>query len=464
MATSLCESKYLAVNGNETDWRFYEIWDENEPDVNHPFYSMPMCTEKGLCKSTCSREIGQTCYNDLMCTEKTNHSHCTSNTTEVLGICECDKPYWGYNGSLCVHPTIIGYDNYYSGLDRYHTRVYTRVTNGIRTKNFQNFTLYWCDGQIRVSAPGWGTFISYNDRYPIPVQSMGFNMPNGNPYSHLFFPHNLVDPYFPTSLETGGRLWSPHTQEIFFFSTPSHFLLRSSTSSCLFSSPLTSFYLILPPPISSSLFLPPPFTSPPHTSTSHLLLPPTYYSLYFLLPPLTSSHSLPPPIISSHSLPPPPAAVRTNGHHWIQYKLLPDAGFATNISFEFECMAPRDCELLFGYRFDHGRQYRITFGSHDNLMTRLYNGRTGSWVVLKDTPGILSPTEFRRFWINIEGTSVSLGQGDLSNQTDPIITYTDGAESTRTFTHVSVLTCCNNFGYWKFISHPEFHEYPNGAY
>lgn len=80
--------------------------------------------------------------------------------------------------------------------------------------------------------------------------------------------------------------------------------------------------------------------------------------------PLTSSHStssylLPRP---HPLLPSPPAAVRTNGHHWLQYKILPDAGFATNISFEFECKAERDCDLLFGYRMDHSRQYRISEG------------------------------------------------------------------------------------------------------
>ncbi|XP_069971358.1 uncharacterized protein [Penaeus vannamei] len=338
----------------------------------------------------------------------TNNTKCSVSSNNTTGVCKCDLHYWAYNGSLCIHQISIdsmtwtwifkkivnnmcdltftvrastdlrihlgSFEDWHSGITQYYmnlggwgntqsildsrsTRIATVSTPQLLTNDFQNFTLHWCNGQIRVRLQGGNDFISWDDPSPFTVKTIGFFIPD-NVHSHLFLPHNLVDPHFPASVETG--------------------------------------------------------------------------------------------------------TVRTNGYHWHQCKILPDASQTSRIQFRFECQAAKECKVLFGHRTSHSRQFQVAFGADYNANTRVYDGRTGAWEVTVSTPSILSGTEYRRFWINVDGPSISIGQGDDSST--PLISYTDTVENTRTFTHVSIGTCCNDYGYWKIHSHPQFHDYPNGAY
>lgn len=98
--------------------------------------------------------------------------------------------------------------------------------------------------------------------------------------------------------------------------------------------------------------------------------------------------------------------MRTNGHHWHQYKILPDASQTSNISFRFECKAVKDCKVLFGYRTSHSHQFQIIFGSNYNANTQVFDGLKGAWEVVVNTPSIVSGSEFRHFWIDIIGPSI----------------------------------------------------------
>ena len=95
------------------------------------------------------------------------------------------------------------------------------------TNGFRNFTL--CSGLLRNSLTFWDTkiqehalshtyscntlyrfgfqgqppFISYNDPSPFAVTYIGFLTPYP---TYLYFPEGLVDPYFPTSLETRSKI------------------------------------------------------------------------------------------------------------------------------------------------------------------------------------------------------------------------------------------------------------------
>ncbi|XP_042893038.1 uncharacterized protein LOC122267116 [Penaeus japonicus] len=344
----------------------------------------------------------------IQCNARTNNSGCAIASPNITGVCACDTHFWAYNASLCVHQTSLdsmtwtwifkkivndmcsvtftvrtlkelyihlgSFDDWHDGITQYYiilggwsntqsildsrgTRIVTASTPQLMINDFQNFTLHWCNGQIRVRLQDGNDFISWDDPTPFVVRTIGFHIPSHD-NSHLFFPHNLVDPYFPTSVETG--------------------------------------------------------------------------------------------------------TIRTNGHHWHQCKIMPDASHVSKIKFRFECMAVKDCKVLFGYRTTHSHQYQILFGSNYNANTQLFNALTGTWVVVINTPNVVSGSEFRRFWIDIDGPSISIGQGD--DTSTPLISYTDTVATTRTFTHISIATCCNDYGYWKVHSHPQFHEYPNGAY
>ncbi|XP_063601924.1 uncharacterized protein LOC134778035 [Penaeus indicus] len=152
--------------------------------------------------------------------------------------------------------------------------------------------------------------------------------------------------------------------------------------------------------------------------------------------------------------------IRTNGHHWTEYKIMPDASLVTSVNFTFECKAVKDCKVLFARRNDHTLKYLVYLGAYTN--TRSIIDDNVRYVVDVLTPDIVSGVEFRKFWIHLDGNTINVGAGN--DNSPAIMSYTDPSTTTRSFSHVSISTCCDDYGYWKIHSHPQFHEYPNGAY
>ncbi|XP_069971637.1 uncharacterized protein [Penaeus vannamei] len=138
---------------------------------------------------------------------------------------------------------------------------------------------------------------------------------------------------------------------------------------------------------------------------------------------------------------------------------MPDASLVTSINFTFECMAVKDCQVIFSRWNDHTQKYQVYFGAYSNTRSLINNN--AAHVVDIQTPDIVSGTEFRKFWIRVNGNTIHAGNGN--EDTPAIMSYTDPGAA-RTYSHVSVATCCNDYGYWKIHSHSQFHEYPNGAY
>ncbi|XP_063601923.1 uncharacterized protein LOC134778034 [Penaeus indicus] len=256
LATRLCENDILLLSSAEADWRYFDMQDASYPDPSHVFFNHSMCTERGMCSSACERGIDQSCTDNIQCQAATENSYCTAASPSSPGVCRCNTHYWKYNATLCIHQTSLdssiwswifkkvvnnmcyvtftarvkqdiwihlgSYEDWHSGITQYYfilggwgntqsildrdgTRMVTAATEGLCTNNYQNFTLYWCNGNIRVSLTGVSTFIAWDDPAPFTVNTLGFRMPYTDGHAHIFFPHNLVDPYFPTSVETGGR-------------------------------------------------------------------------------------------------------------------------------------------------------------------------------------------------------------------------------------------------------------------
>ncbi|CAL4134695.1 unnamed protein product, partial [Meganyctiphanes norvegica] len=150
--------------------------------------------------------------------------------------------------------------------------------------------------------------------------------------------------------------------------------------------------------------------------------------------------------------------LRTNGHWWITYKLFEDGALNTNVYFEFQFKGPRNCRLLFARYNNHGTQFQIEIGSSNNAVTKVYKR---GWQTPTNHTGLkVSATEFRTFWVNIQANTIKIGAG---GSTTPLYQFTDTAYTTDPlFSHVSMATCCNDYGYWKMISHPEFHQHSHG--
>ncbi|XP_042876720.1 uncharacterized protein LOC122256245 [Penaeus japonicus] len=208
-----------------------------------------------------ARKVDQSCMDSIQCNARTNNSGCAIASPNITGVCACDTHFWAYNASLCVHQTSLdsmtwtwihkkivndmcsvtftvrssdalrlklgSYEDWRAAITNYYfilggwsntqsilknrgTQVVTASTPQLMTNDFQNFTLHWCNGQIRVRLQGGNDFISWDDPSPFVVRTIGFHIPSHD-NSHLFFPHNLVDPYFPTSVETGSYYhgWLP---------------------------------------------------------------------------------------------------------------------------------------------------------------------------------------------------------------------------------------------------------------
>ncbi|XP_066979210.1 uncharacterized protein [Macrobrachium rosenbergii] len=321
-----------------------------------------------------------------------------TNSSET-GICKCSTHYWAYNDTRCIHQIsysgfiwtwinkkivnsmcnvtftlkapvdfqirLMNGEDFYSGVPNYEIRIgyasntTTRLartgvlitevsTPGILTNNFQNFTLSWCNGVITIGRQGQAPVLSWTDSVPItPIRGMGFYSVASN--NHIFIPHNLVDPYFPTSESSG--------------------------------------------------------------------------------------------------------VVRVNGYDYHKVKLLDSGAPASNISFIFECMAPRDCTILYS------AFYKIIFGSFVNTLTSLWSSRHNDWIPHINTPSIVSKTEYKKFWITINGRTFKAGKGD---DPIPLINWTETVDVN--LTHVSICTFDGDIGYFKVLSHRQFHEYPNGGY
>ncbi|XP_068243300.1 uncharacterized protein [Palaemon carinicauda] len=366
----------------------------------------PSCTEAGKCSAKCKRSINATCSHDEQCMQGANNSICVkSANSSITGNCQCDQDYWAYSATRCIHKisysgfvwswinkrivnsmcnvtfTVkapqdfqirlmnnpdfnsgvqtymirIGYTtNTKTRLDRAGTLISEVSTPAILTNNFQNFTLSWCNGIINVGRQGQPPVLSYTDPLPIkPITGIGFY--SVAPNNHIFFPHNLVDPYFPTSESTG--------------------------------------------------------------------------------------------------------VVRTNGHDYHKVKLLPSGAPTTSINFTFECKAPRDCNVIFGQLSNDYPYYKIIYGSFANTRVSFWGSVINNWIKEVAISGIVSGTEFRKFWISIEGRTFKIGKGD---DPTPIINWTESFDVN--FTHVSINSYDGDLGYFKILSHRQFHDYPNGGY
>ncbi|XP_042893039.1 uncharacterized protein LOC122267117 [Penaeus japonicus] len=311
-----------------------------------------------MCSTACERGIDNSCTDNIQCQVVTENSHCTASSPTSPGTCLCDTHYWKYNATFCVHQTSLdssmwswifkrvvnnmcsvtfttrtpndvfihlgSFDDWHNGitqyffiiggwgntqsiLDRDGTRLITVTTNGILTNTYQNFTLHWCSGYIRLGLEGVSPFIAWDDPSPFTVNTLGFMMDHSSGPAHIFFPHNLVDPYFPTNIETG--------------------------------------------------------------------------------------------------------VIRTNGHHWFECKIMPDASLVTNINFTFECKAVKDCKVIFSRYDDHSQKYLVYFGGYSNTRS-LLDDSTGV-IIDVQTPDIVSGSEFRKFWIHVDGNTIRLVVGGV---------------------------------------------------
>ncbi|XP_066971818.1 uncharacterized protein [Macrobrachium rosenbergii] len=257
LSSSICEENdTLQLNRNDTSWRYYEVLDLQED--NSIFLDKASCTQEGKCAANCARSLNGSCTNDDQCQVNVDYSYCTASSSASPGICSCIyNQSWAYNSTLCIHKTSFSgftwtalykrivnemcevnitvnsnpdlYINLIDTNDHRPTMAYyqfrvghtsnttttlkkngdileTISSPGIINGNFQNFSLGWCNGTITFGHQGEDPLIFWNDSAPIQVRGIGFYAPS-NPdkkANHLFIPHNIVDPYFPTTIATGA--------------------------------------------------------------------------------------------------------------------------------------------------------------------------------------------------------------------------------------------------------------------
>ncbi|KAK4293854.1 hypothetical protein Pmani_033477 [Petrolisthes manimaculis] len=248
----LCESETTQLSP-QPNWQYYDLINTQRLEEEQLFQQHDICSDFGHCSHLCARGVGEQCRSNLQCNlTVTTGSHCTANDGTTIGQCVCETDHWAYNSTHCIHTYsmsgmtwewttkkivndmcsvtftakstsslhfllmtkedfISGVTYYRIELDATSSRINRYNTESVRhdgtilTGNFQNFTMSWCSGRVTVAIQGQAPFLDWTDPSPLTIHGLAFYAPS-SPDNHLFFPHNVIDSYFPLNLETGIKL------------------------------------------------------------------------------------------------------------------------------------------------------------------------------------------------------------------------------------------------------------------
>eukprot|EP00906_Rhabdomonas_costata_P025061 RCo035913 len=146
------------------------------------------------------------------------------------------------------------------------------------------------------------------------------------------------------------------------------------------------------------------------------------------------------------------AAVATPGDY--TYRMF-SASVATRTVVTFLVQAPHDAYLLLSdlscappltssEPACAAKVYEIVLGGNSGTTSSIRTTRGGADAVLSSTPGVISSSEYRPFWVSWEGGAVSVGQGTKVNRNMFMFTGTTGSA----VNYVGVTTGLGASGLW----------------
>ncbi|KAK3859944.1 hypothetical protein Pcinc_033971 [Petrolisthes cinctipes] len=197
--TYLCESETTQLS-LQPNWQYYDLINTQLMEEEQLFQQHDICSDFGHCSYLCGMSgmtwdwTAKKIVNDMCSVTFTGKS--TSNLRFLLMTKE-DFVSGVYYYRIELSATS-------SRIKRYNTETMSH-DGTILTGNFQNFTMSWCSGRITMAIQGQAPFLDWTDPTPLTILGLAFYAPSSSD-NHLFFPHNVIDSYFPLNLETGIKL------------------------------------------------------------------------------------------------------------------------------------------------------------------------------------------------------------------------------------------------------------------
>lgn len=102
------------------------------------------------------------------------------------------------------------------------------------------------------------------------------------------------------------------------------------------------------------------------------------------------------------------------GYGFTIYEVLPHIGYGLHL--EFSVMTVSDAYLLLSDNIDFSKPYyEILIGGRADTYSSIRRTMNGADIAGAATNDLLSPTEYRGFWIRYLGGSIEVGQAGNSN-------------------------------------------------